>query len=501
MLLKNALGLAALLFAAPAISCQYEFAPEPVGGPSAKFLAAKMGGAATYIDLAIAEGAADVRTPDGKVTPWAKAISFRVIDRWKGQSPDRFILFGEVAAAGDKGWSVTHWVDDQGRVDPFESVREASVVPAVGMNSCDPPTLTPLVGQTYVVLREADGRLLRAVEFHPGSPPRSGTAIAAAPLWPNDEWGRQLSYLRAVPALDPTSASTPIDPSHATVRFRRPLDLAAVERLLGQTKAAPFAATLLRGTTTSEYRLDSKLAWPGLVSDAARWAEDRATEPELLKAQSAKLVDAISVRELTTDTAWLIHARSVVALADAAAETGPARFVTIGVVADAAVQRALAADPDVAEVIPARLVRARVATAPARAAASPLPDVAALDAYRRLTAIAGKELPEQAITGRWRMTGADSMTLADKVFTLEMRNGKAIATMPCARSQGTYRFAGRVLELRLPKPDLSNCPKNQNYWYPAYLFDTDGVVTVKPNGETVDFVVNNGTFHFRREAL
>ena len=73
--------------------------------------------------------------------------------------------------------------------------------------------------------------------------------------------------------------------------------------------------------------------------------------------------------------------------------------------------------------------------------------------------------------------------------------------MPCARSEGTYRFSGRVLELSLAKPDLSSCPKNQNYWYPAYLFDTDGVVTVKPSGDTIDFVVNNGIFHFRREAM
>ncbi|GAA4715678.1 hypothetical protein H9L13_05650 [Sphingomonas lutea] len=484
----------------PAMACQYEFAPEPVGGPSAQFLARKMGAAATFIDLAMAEGAADVRGPDGKVSPWAKAISFRVIDRWKGQSSDRFILFGGLDGSNGPGWSLSHWVDDKGRIEPWESVREASALPPAGMTSCDPPALMAKAGQTYVVLREADGRLLGAVEFHAGAHARRGTAIAAAPLWPNDDWARQLSYLREPPRTSAIPADAPVAPRHAFVRFRRALDATAVSRLLGQAKAIPFSATLVRNGVSADYRLGSDIAYDGLITDAARWAGARTTNPALLKAHVATLLDTIAVRDLANDSAWMTYARAILALLDAPAEAGLPRFTTVGIVGDDAIWRRLAVLPEVAEVTPARLVRGRIADA-FRSQSASLPTVTAIEAHRRLTGIAGQDLPPSAITGRWRMTGGDTLEFGEKVLTLDLREGRAVAAMPCARAEGSYRFAGRVLELTLPKPDLSSCPKNQDHWYPAFLFDTDGVITVRPAGDRLEFVHSGGTFHFRREAM
>lgn len=499
MLLQKIVGLVALFVAAPALSCQYEFAPEPVGGPSAKFLAGKMGAAATFIDLAVVEGASDVRGPDGKISNWSKAISFRVIDHWKGQSVDRFILFGGLADSNDPGWSLGHWVDDQGRIDPYESVREATVLMPQGMTSCDPPALMAKPGQTYVVLREADGRLLGAVQFHAGAAARRGTAIAAAPAWPNDDWARQLSYQREAGPAPPVAAET--DPTRAIVKFRRLLKETEVSRLTGEAKAAPYAATVVRSGVLSDYRLGSEIAFPGLVADAARWASARSTDRAFVKAQAAAIVDAVAVRDLASDSAWQTYARSVLAVADSPLESGQIFFASVDVIADAAAQRTLASNPAVAEVTPARLVRGRVAIGRVRSTAPPLPPLTAIEAYRRLTTLAGKDLPESAIIGRWRMTGGDSLEFGKQVFTLDLRDGRAVAEMPCARSEGSYRFAGRVLELQLTKPDLSACPKNQDYWYPAFLFDSDGVMTVMITGETLEAVHNGGTFHFRREAM
>lgn len=497
VLLQKLLGLGLLLAAGPALACQYEFAPEPVGGPSAKFLASKMGPAATFIDLAVAEGASEVAGPVGKTS--SKAISFRVIDRWKGQSPDRFLLFGGLASAKDPGWAVSHWVDDQGRVEPYESVREASIRQPEAVSSCDPPTLMAKTGETYVILREADGRLLGAVEFHPEAQARRGTAIAAATNWPNDEWARQLSYIRDARNAPPAIA--PIDQSRAMVRFRRPLDQAATARLLATAKATPFGAYIARDGIISDYRLGSDIAFPGLIPDAARWAAAQSTGRELVAAHAKAIVGAVAARDLANDGAWLSYARSVLAVADSATQTGEVGFVAVDVVADAAAQRALAGEPDVAEVIPARTVRGRVSSAPVRPTARPVPDIGAVEAYRRLVRLAGKDLANSAIVGRWRMTGADALAFGEKIFTLELRDGRAAAVMPCARSEGTYRFAGGVLELALPKPELSACPKTQDYWYPAFLFDTDGVMTIKPAPNAVSMVANSGTFHFRREAM
>ncbi|HEX6662021.1 MAG TPA: hypothetical protein VF067_09160, partial [Sphingomicrobium sp.] len=277
---------------------------------------------------------------------------------------------------------------------------------------------------------------------------------------------------------------------------------ATVSDLLRRSGASPFGVTLVRGGVTSDYRLNGDLAYPRIIDDAAAWASSAKTVRPVIERQARMLIDAYPARDVMNDTAKQILARSILALAEAPPEVGPALVTAVAVVVDGEARRALAARPEVADVIPAALIRKRVATAPPLGipASVALPDVKPLELHRRLTVIAGRSVPESAVEGRWRMTGGDATSFGQQVFVLELKNGRATATMPCARSEGPYGFAGQVLELTLPKPSFASCPKTQDYWYPAFLFDTDGVMTVRPAGNRLDLIANSGTFHFRREA-
>jgi hypothetical protein len=501
-LLKASLIATGLIGGSPALSCQYEFAPEPIGGPSAKFLAPKMSSAATFVDLAIAEGETEFPGPDGKVVPWSKAVSFRVLRRWKGASADRFILFGSVVDAKAPGWSLAHWVDDQGRIEPFESVREGWSSTPTGMSSCDPPALGVTVGQTYLVLREADGRLLGAVQYHPGGRAARGTPIAKANLWPDDEWARQMSYTVEAPKLGPAAvpAGTP-DPTRATVRFRTPLTPAAGTDLLRLAGAKPFAVTLIRNGITSDYRLGSDQAWLGIIADAATWAGRSRTDPLILQAQARALVDAYSVSSVTMDTAKREHARMVLALAQAPAEEGPALVSSVTFIGGPPVQRALAVRPEVADVVPATIVRGRLSTAPplGSRAGDPLPDMEPVDLHRRLSAIAGRAIPPNALEGRWRVVGSYESDFGEEVMTLSFRNGHVTATLPCIPAvTGTYRLEGQGLEIALPKPSLKPCPQRHSFWTADYFFGDSKVMTARLTGDKLLLIGNGGEYRFAR---
>ena len=501
--LKLLAAFAAAFIAEPGLACQYEFAPEPIGGPSAKFLAPRMASAATFVDLAVAERESPFRGPDGKIVPWSKAISFRVLRRWKGASADRFILFGGVVDERAPSWSLGHWVDEEGRIEPFESVHEAWSSAPVGMNSCDPPALGVKVGQTYLVLREADGRLLGAVQYHTGGRHVRGTAIAEAALWPDNEWARQMSYIAEVPTTGPATVPEGVsDPTGATVRFRRPLAAAGATELLRRAAARPFAVTLIRNGVTSDYRLGTDQAWIGIIADGAAWAGRSRTDPSILQAQARAIVDAYAVSSVTNDTAKREHARMVLALAQAPPESGPALVSSVSFIGGPAVQRALAARPEVADVVPASVIRGRLLTAPPLGSAptNPLPQMEPIQLHRRLAAIAGRAILPSTIEGSWRFVGSYESDFKEEVMTLTFRKGVVTATFPCIPAvTGTYRLEGQALEMAIPKPSLKPCPQRQSFWTADYFFGDSQVVTARLTGDKLLLTGSGGEYRFARE--
>jgi hypothetical protein len=71
-------------------ACVYMQAPEAVGQTSGEYFAKTMSGAATYVDLVLVE---DDGTPS-MGQPETGIITVRTIARFKGNSADRFSLFG-----------------------------------------------------------------------------------------------------------------------------------------------------------------------------------------------------------------------------------------------------------------------------------------------------------------------------------------------------------------------------------------------------------------------
>jgi hypothetical protein len=158
-------------------ACEYSQAPEAVGQSSGEYLAKTMSGAATYVDLVLVED--DGTRPMGQTQ--TGIITVRTIARFKGNSADRFSLFGlgltlKPEAETAFGAPLQHFTSDTGQVTPFPFVeeRQGGLLPSVRGaaplppppppgTSCSPPPIAAKTGRFYVVTRGADGHLLNSV--------------------------------------------------------------------------------------------------------------------------------------------------------------------------------------------------------------------------------------------------------------------------------------------------------------------------------------------------
>lgn len=467
LLLLTVTALSIGVAASPASACQWEYAPEPIGGPSASFIAPKMAAEATFIDIALAEGAGEIVLPPGTHRGMSQMLSFRVIKRLKGQSADRFILFGGLGDAKPGGeWGMTHWVDRQGRIYPHRGVLEGQPALPQGMTSCDPPVLTVALGRLYLVMREADGRLLGSVPYHPGLA-AAGTSITLASEYEPDDFTRQVMI-----AVDPSAQErlsqpvTAAESGRATVFFRRSLGLAAAQAVLRSSGGTPWGALVSRGGTITDYRLGSEYAFPRLLDDALVFTAQAVTRVEALKAIAGRIVDQTPAASFDDYDPSNGQVAALLAASEEKEQAAPV-FVAVDVVADAASQARLARDPAVLRVEGGKRVRRAVAAGTIAPRDLVAADRASL--FPRLVKLAGKGLPGNAVDGRWSVTG--SFERFKKVpVTLTLRGGVAEATSDCfGPLRGSYSLDGLILKLRLPVPDPTQCAKTQEYWSLEYL--------------------------------
>ena len=482
--------------AAPASACQWPYAPEPIGGPSADFLVPKMVAAATFVDLALAEGASPARRPPGSQGIDVSALTFRVFTRIKGDSTERFLLFGSVGEAKPGGsWGMTHWVDKEGRIDPFEGVREAPVVMPAGMTCCDPPALTVALGRTYLVFREADGRLLGAVPFHAGSPPRRPTAIALADPWPEEDIARIAMQNQPAPGAPAPVAETV--PGRATVRFRRPLSAAAASAVLARAGAVPFGVLLSSGRVTADYRLGSDLAFAGLLTDAAEWAT--VTRKNHAQEVASRFLDRYPLTSLSNDYA---HRQLATAIVDMGARpgTGEVKIHAADVIVDRASLARLTASSEVGAIEPSRQLRGRVVSGTFEQASPRKAELSPEELYNRLAQIAGRTLAPLGLDGTWRLVGSYETRFAKSPLVLTLSGGTARALLTCLPIiEGRYSVSGLLLTMKLPKPSLQTCPQTADYWSTESLFGAR-TFSVRRNGE--ELVLNGpdgSNLSFRRE--
>jgi hypothetical protein len=157
-------------------ACSYAQAPEAVGQTSGEYFAKTMSGAATYVDLVLVED--DGTRPMGQ--PETGIITVRTIARFKGNSADRFTLFGtgltfKPGFNTASGAPLQHFTSETGQVTPFPFTEErqgvllssvkgaAPAPPPPPGTSCSPPSLAAKTGRFYLVMRGANGRLLDSV--------------------------------------------------------------------------------------------------------------------------------------------------------------------------------------------------------------------------------------------------------------------------------------------------------------------------------------------------
>ncbi len=483
---------------APAPACQYTHAPEPVGDSSAIFLGGRMFDAASFVDLAVAERADSLRGPDGRPLP-TTALTFRVLRRLKGGSPDRFLLFGRSLAALDpsaKPSDLRHWVDPEGRVYPFTNARE---LPARGremMTSCDPPDIEARAGRVYLVFREADGRLLGSLPFHPGQRPAEGYAFADVGLAPDSPWARHVphpEYRRR-----PSPEAVP-DEAHGLITFKSPVPAATAEALARRAGAVPFAVSLVRGTSRADYRLGTEVAWPGIIGDAITWASRNRPDTAGLSELARQAVGSWSAYDLETDTAKREHALDLLALTRP--EQAGAPLVTgFAFRGGAAVQRVLAASPDVAMVQPAIRVRGRLG-APLNGSAPPSAPLAADPTaevlHQRLAALAGREVADAALAGAWRLADVDGIPVLPDTLRLRLGGGQLFGTLSCSSFAGHYRLVGLTIAFDAPKPSLAACPRRDTDWL-GEGFWAEPVATVRSTGAELVLACGNARYRFVR---
>lgn len=180
-------------------ACVYMQAPEAVGQTSGEYFAKTMSGAATYVDLVLVED--DGTRPMGQ--PETGIITVRTIARFKGNSADRFSLFGtgltlKSEADTTSSARLQHFTSETGQVTPFpynEERQGALLPPLKGATplplpspgtSCSPPPIAAKAGHFYLVMRGADGHILSSAFAANGRYPVFGFVLVTLEM--DDLW-------------------------------------------------------------------------------------------------------------------------------------------------------------------------------------------------------------------------------------------------------------------------------------------------------------------------
>ena len=255
-------ALAALTLPHTAQACVYAQRPEEVGHTSAEYFAKEMLAAATYADLVLVEDDG-TRAMDARPTG---VISLRTIARFKGNSADRFTVFGSpLTFSSDKerifNAPLQHFTSETGQVTPFSYMEERPTLlfpqatapgtpppPPPPMTSCSPPSLMAETGRFYLVLRDAEGRVLDRLTMSNGktaSPNYHAFGFVPVTMSDEDFWlySVRLAAYGEVPDTAPRLLH--ITPDTDAVRVERDL------RAAGATIRAAYYA---RGDFIEEVR-------------------------------------------------------------------------------------------------------------------------------------------------------------------------------------------------------------------------------------------------------
>jgi hypothetical protein len=338
------IALAGLVLSPPAQACSYSQAPEGVGQSSGQYFAKVMLEAAAYADLVLVED--DGTRPMNE--PPTGVITLRTIARFKGNSADRFTLFGSGLTLRPESETVAqaplqHFTSETGHVTPFsyseERVRNlfpANVsdppAPPAPMTSCSPDAISAETGRFYIVLRGADGRLLNSIPISDGTKAATiAPAFGFVPvnLKPDDFW----LYAVRIEALGlATTGGT------AVVHLKPGSDATSAERSIRKAGGTIRAAYFARGNLIEEVRPsphEQTLPWLAKAasflvgSQRGRIGDPHHSAAELLR-------DRLSpMQRYGTGLGYEVAQAFARSIHEAQAATGTSRLIALEVVGDA----------------------------------------------------------------------------------------------------------------------------------------------------------------------
>ena len=260
------LTAATLLASSPAAGCLYTQVPEPVGEASAAFFTGKMMQAAATVDIAVA---GETRSAFDSDPRWGiSSTTFHVIDRIKGRSPDRFTLLVAQVTPDSRDPQPMHWVDENGRVTPFPYPVEAeyAIAGVRNLNSCHPGTLAVRSGETYLVFRDGEGRLLGRFALYDDLQTTAFPLVRAG-LGTREGWLSMIPPLGAAESAASDGLDT-IRPDRIRVRFAQPLPAREARRWLQQRGLFPYAVQVTDAALLDETRVPPEQASVDLVDRA-----------------------------------------------------------------------------------------------------------------------------------------------------------------------------------------------------------------------------------------
>jgi len=280
--LVSVVALAAIAVPHAASACLYTQRPEPVGHASGQYFAKVMVDAATYVDLVLVEDdgtRAMGEQPTGVLT-------LRTIARLKGNSADRFTLFGQgltLSRDAERAFAapLEHFTSETGYVTPFPYNEERPTrllpigrtdppPPPVPMTSCSPSAIAGQTGRFYVVMRDSEGRLLDRLGMSDGTttrPNHPAFGFVPVTLEEDDFW----LYSVRLAAMPDSGFAGPM-----LLHLRSGVDAAAVERTIRGAGRTVRAAFFDRGGFIEEVRPSpEEQTRPWLAKAAAYLAESR----------------------------------------------------------------------------------------------------------------------------------------------------------------------------------------------------------------------------------
>jgi len=351
---------AALVAIAPAsaLACSRSVSPDPVGISGADFFSYRIVEAAATVDVVLAEGS----RPRVAIHPdlMAQATVFRVVERLKGGSPDRFTLLTAkpLRTTSARNLQPQLYIDGEGRVIPDTWLKEAPWDEKRLLTSCAAGYINPEPGKLYLVARDEAGRLLDKIQIYQGDHAMEAFSFIPADLPSEGPWHDAFTYAASEQLRNPRYKEDEVEPvaddGMATAVFKRPLDAAAVAAILAKTQAIPFAVRVSAGKFVDEARVPLTLASATLLKDSVDQAHANLDAISDVRLPAAEALDRYQPIQFDNHGGVIRGGHALIEAEDrlaAAKAAGVQGIISVELTGDPAAWDALRKDPSVEQVM------------------------------------------------------------------------------------------------------------------------------------------------------